>query len=127
VGSLKALFDTNILIDYLNGHDQAWLEISRYDVHLISRITWMEVLAGAESSEEEVAARLLLSMFTVTEIDGNISEEAVRLRKIKRLRLPDAIILATSVINNCLLITRNSKDFDEDQPMVRVPYKLKTT
>ena len=43
---MKALFDTNILIDYLNGRDEAQRELAAYRQRLISIVTWMEVLAG---------------------------------------------------------------------------------
>jgi hypothetical protein len=38
-----ALFDSSILIDNLNGHAAAALEILSYDDAIISSITWMEV------------------------------------------------------------------------------------
>jgi len=44
---MKALFDTNILIDYLNAVKAAKAEIERPAERFISIITWMEVLAGA--------------------------------------------------------------------------------
>jgi predicted nucleic acid-binding protein len=44
---MKAVFDTNILVDYLNGFPQAAEELNRYSQRLISQITWMEVLQGA--------------------------------------------------------------------------------
>ena len=51
---MKALMDTNILIDYLNGIDAAREEIGRYETPLISAITWMEVMVGA--IDDELAA-----------------------------------------------------------------------
>ena len=45
---VKALFDTNILIDYLNGFEQAKAELARYSDKAISLITWMEVIVGAQ-------------------------------------------------------------------------------
>ena len=41
-----AVFDTNIVIDALNGVDEADVEYGRYERVLISRVTWMEVLIG---------------------------------------------------------------------------------
>jgi hypothetical protein len=46
MGPVKALFDTNILIDYRNGVVAARDEIARYPRPSISLITWMEVLLG---------------------------------------------------------------------------------
>ncbi len=36
-----AVFDTNIVIDALNGINEADIEYSRYDRVLVSRITWI--------------------------------------------------------------------------------------
>ena len=44
---VKALFDTNILIDYLRGIPAAREELDRHETRAISVITWMEVLTGA--------------------------------------------------------------------------------
>jgi predicted nucleic acid-binding protein len=44
---MNALFDTNILIDALNGVPEADTEYRRYERVSISIITWMEVLIGA--------------------------------------------------------------------------------
>ena len=44
---MKAVFDTNLVIDALNGVAAADTEYKRYSEVLISRITWMEVLVGA--------------------------------------------------------------------------------
>ena len=50
---MKALFDTNILIDYLTGRDEARAEIERHTQRLASVVTWMELLAGAAHDDEE--------------------------------------------------------------------------
>jgi hypothetical protein len=42
VGALKALFDTNILIDYLNGVVGARAEVEHYERPAISVISWIE-------------------------------------------------------------------------------------
>lgn len=121
---MKAVFDTNILIDYLNGIEKAADVLSSYKQPLISRITWMEVLAGTHDAESEDGARAMLQTFDVAELDREIAELAVLLRRERRLRLPDAIILATAQTQGCLLITRNTKDFNRNWVEVRVPYTL---
>ncbi|MDH5786595.1 MAG: type II toxin-antitoxin system VapC family toxin [Chromatiales bacterium] len=118
---MKALLDTNILIDYLNGIEAARQEIERYDAPLISTITWMEVMAGA-NEEEESTIRSFLSRFTQVPITSGVAEQAVMIRKERRIRLPDAIIWASAKSENALLVSRNVKDFPEDEPGVRVPY-----
>jgi predicted nucleic acid-binding protein len=56
------------------------------------------------------------------ELNEAIAEEAVQVRNSKRLKLPDAIILATARVHGCQLVTRNSKDFDSSWPEVHAPY-----
>lgn len=118
---VKALFDTNILIDYLNAVPEARSELQRFDGKAISVITWMEVMIGA-GPEVEAATRAFLSAFDVMGVDDEIAERAVQLRRSRRIRLPDAIIWATAQCHAMLLVTRNTKDFPESDPGVRVPY-----
>ena len=66
---MKAVFDTNILVDYLNGVAAANHEIERYDEIAISIVTWMEVLAGADDAEEEAITREFLSRFKVQPVE----------------------------------------------------------
>jgi predicted nucleic acid-binding protein len=84
----------------------------------------MEVLAGAEDAELELAARAFLQAFDIAEVDTEVAELAIQLRRERRLRLPDAIILATAQQQGCLLITRNTKDFQSNWVEIRVPYSL---
>jgi predicted nucleic acid-binding protein len=121
---MKAVFDTNILIDYLNGHDLAATTLEKYRDRLISRISWMEVLVGAENADEDIEIRDFLSLFTLVEAGSEVSELAVELRREHKLRLPDAIVLASAHHEGCLLITRNTRDFRRDWVEVHVPYEL---
>lgn len=118
-----ALFDTNILIDFLNGVDAAKAEFDRYDTRTISVITWMEVLVGT-SQDDDADIRDWLSSFEVVELDAAIASRAVSLRRKRRIRLPDAVIWATAQTRSLILVTRNSKDFPADDPGVRQPYTL---
>jgi predicted nucleic acid-binding protein len=120
---VKALFDTNILIDYLSGINAAKKELGRYEYRAISAITWMEVLVGA-SIEEEASIRAWLGSFDVIALDNAIANRAVEIRKTKRVRLRDAIVWATAQVHSLLLVSRNTKDFPADEPGVRVPYKI---
>ena len=120
---VKALFDTNILIDYLNGIDQARDEIARYQAKAISIVSWMEVMVGADT-EVEPATRGFLDAFEVVPLDSAIAERAVALRRTHRIKLPDAIVWASAQHRAALLVTRNSKDFAADDPGVRMPYRV---
>lgn len=54
---MKAVLDTNILVDYLVGKEQARKELELYDEAFISVITWMEILAGVDNAREETPIR----------------------------------------------------------------------
>ena len=123
MAALRALFDSNILIDYLNGVAAAKTELARYQTPAISVISWIEVLVGA-SPKAESATRRFLSNFEKIEVTDAISEKAVAFRREMKLHIPDAIILATAQTENLLLVTRNSKDFGAASPGIRVPYRL---
>ena len=123
LGMVSVLLDTNILIDYLNGVNQARAELERYSDKAISLITWMEVMVGA-SPETEEATRRFLSSFINLPIDNQVSSVAVTLRKNHKIRLPDAIVWATAQVNKRIFVTRNTKDFLPDEPGIRIPYEL---
>jgi hypothetical protein len=118
-----AVFDTNILIDFLNGIEPARAELDRFDKAVISLITWIEVMVGARPSEEQ-RLRAFLDRFECVPLDAGIAEITVALRRQHRLRLPDAMIWATACARDAVLITRNTRDFPADQPGLRVPYRL---
>lgn len=120
---MKALFDTNILIDYLNGIEAAQQEIERFPDAAISTITWIEVMVGAKP-DEATAIRKFLTRFQQIPVSPEVSEKAVIIRQQTRIRLPDAIIRASAEVENALLVSRNTKDFPEGEPWVRVPYVL---
>ena len=42
------------------------------------------------------------------------------------MKIPDAIVYATAKEENCILVTRNTKDLKEDWPDIRVPYVLQS-
>jgi predicted nucleic acid-binding protein len=119
----RALFDTTILIDYLIGIADARTELDRYRERSISIITWMEVMAGV-GPEHQLKTRAFLATFQNLPISAAVAERAVDLRKQRRIKLPDAIILATAEIAGCILVTRNTRDFSADDPGVRIPYQL---
>lgn len=121
---MKAVFDTNILIDYLKGIDAARQELDRHDRPLLSVISWMEVMVGAVDDAEGTRIRRFLARFDTQPVDTRVAEIAVRLRRERRIRLPDAIIWATARTRDALLVTRNTRDFPAHEPDVRVPYRL---
>jgi predicted nucleic acid-binding protein len=121
---VRAVFDTNILIDHLNGIESAREELNRFTDRIVSIISWMEVMAGVRNSADEGKVRRFLNEFRTVPVEAAVAEQAVELRRSNLLKLPDAIIYATARNEGCLLVTRNTKDFSEEMPDVRVPYRV---
>jgi predicted nucleic acid-binding protein len=119
---LEAVFDTNILIDYLLGRDEAQQEFDRYSRRGISIVTWMELQIGSKTEAEADVIDLFLREFRVIEISRQVARRAAEIRRRTRVRLPDAIIWATAQMESAQLVTRNTKDFPKDDPAIRIPY-----
>jgi predicted nucleic acid-binding protein len=117
-----ALIDTNILIDLVAGSPQALKTLREHPDRAISVITRIEFLAGLRDGERD-RAETTLSSFRQIELTPEIVEETIEVRKQTRLKLPDAILMATAHVEKRVLLTRNSRDFKVGRH-VRVPYEI---
>lgn len=122
------LLDSVILIDLLNEIEEAqtYVQSVRRDA-AISVITRAEVLVGADSQENERAARYLLDRFPCVPITVETADHAARLGRRHNWDLPDALQAAVAHEHGLRLATRNTNDFDpEIHAFVHVPYRLST-
>jgi len=124
VSELGELFDTNILIDHLNGIGKATRELKRSTDPAISMITWIEVMTGASTQDEEAILRAFLLNFQCLPVSSAVAERAAVVRRQMRVKMPDAIILATAEVAGRVLVTRNVKDFPSGMRGVKVPYRV---
>lgn len=116
------VYDTVILIDALRDIEPAKKELLRSKRNWISRISWIEVLAGAGQDDASVIEEFL-SFFSVIELSEDIGRRAALIRaQHRKIRLPDAIIWASAQTTGRILVTRNTKDFPANMPGIRVPY-----
>ncbi|MBP7189751.1 MAG: PIN domain-containing protein [Rickettsiaceae bacterium] len=121
---MKALLDTNIIIDYLNGEQKALQEISNYSKIYISVITYMEVLVGVGDSNKIESIKDYLLSLNIVHIDQEIADLAIEARKSYKLKIPDALVLASAQKVSAILVTRDKKDFSTSIPIVRIPYSI---
>lgn len=70
----------------------------------------MEILSyNFTSKEEEQFIKQLLSLFHIIDITREIAEEVIALKKSRKIKLPDAIIVATAMVHNCTLYTNDKQ------------------
>ena len=112
----KILVDTDVLIDFLRERERAKqiLEggMQKGSLHS-SVVTLAELLAGMRPEEKEATEALVegLILLPVTE---TIARRAGALRRqvgSKKILLPDCLIAATALEDQCLLMTFNQKDY----------------
>ena len=115
-------FDTNIIIDALARRSQALAELRRASRPWISRVTWIEVLAGVPPPARQETEEYLAN-FAIRELSPEIARRTAELRFHRRsLKIPDAVIFASAQEHGAILVTRNTRDFPASTPGVRVPY-----
>jgi predicted nucleic acid-binding protein len=107
----NVILDSNIIIYLSKGIiDIADLMRSEEVKIWISIISYMEVLSfNFLSSEEEKFVRDLLQEFFIIEINREIVEKTIQIRRKYKIRLPDAIICASASVTNAILITADTQ------------------
>lgn len=108
------VFDTNILIAYLRGEDiviTAIEESARQGrALLISAISIGEVLAFPGLTELDIVSiKKFLDRFIIINVDEQIAELAALVRRRYGIALADAIIVATALLRNVPLVTRDKR------------------
>ena len=100
------LLDSNTIIYLSKGMIDIDTVLEKNDHYAISVITYMEVLGYKfNSNSEEEIIKKLLALFDILYIDETIAEVVIDIRKAKQVKLPDAIICATAIVNDSILIT----------------------
>jgi len=119
----RALFDSNIII-YLSKREMPLSIVDQFDEIFVSAITYMEILGfNFEDQNEEIFIKDLLSVFKTIYIDQRIVDIVIKIRKKKRIKLPDAIISATAISEGLFLVTRNVDDFKDVNVKITNPFE----
>jgi len=105
----KLVLDTNILIYLFNG-DRDLAELLHLKELSVSIITEMELLSFPDLSEaERLQIKSFLSDATVIELSDAVKEAAIAIRATHRIKLPDAIVLATAEYLHLPLLTADRR------------------
>lgn len=104
------IFDTNVLIymsKYLINLNNLPIEKAS-----ISVITKIEALGFSFTNiEEHQLLQDICNELKVIPLSDAIAEETIRIRASNRIKLPDAIIYATALVQKTPLLTNNIADF----------------
>lgn len=122
---MSRLLDSVILIDHFSGVPAATDYLARWALDCrISAITRAEVLTGFEEQAWAMPMSLL-AHFPVLSVDAAVADEAARLRRQYRWKLPDALQAAFAVTHGLRLVTRNTRNFPPERfAFVEMPYSL---
>jgi predicted nucleic acid-binding protein len=118
--SNAVLVDTDVLIDFLRGNDQAITFIDEFSSNIVlSPIVIAELYAGVKGTNELSVLDNFVSLFRVIPIDSEIARKGgLYKRDFSRshgVGLADAILAATADKENAELKTLNAKHY----PMIR--------
>lgn len=117
------LADSNVLIDFLMNRlpkegAELMIELLNTKQLAVSVISKIEVLGYNGDPDDLKQFRVLLSRLTLLPLDDAVTERTITLRKTFKIKLPDAIIAATALHHNQILLTRNLKDFNRIERLV---------
>ena len=99
------LLDTNIVLYLLNGEETLIPLLEDKNLYL-SFITQLELLGSRYIKPDDILKiKQFISECTIIDITPGIKELAISIRQKYSIKLPDAIILATSIWLNMPLIT----------------------
>jgi toxin FitB len=110
------LIDTNVLIYYFNDQIPAQaiplmdeIVSQSFNVSIVTKIEFLG-WAGYTASQYQEALKIL-GMATVFPLDEQVADQAVILRRQKKIKLGDAVIAGTCLQHGLTLVTRNMVDF----------------
>jgi predicted nucleic acid-binding protein len=113
---MNYLYDTNIFIYYLAGDETVSKFFTNDFINnnyvVTTPIVRIELLCFSGLSEQEAEAiEDLLSQFDSVPISRKVENRTIALKRKHKIKLPDAIIAATALCQEAILVTRNIRDF----------------
>jgi predicted nucleic acid-binding protein len=111
----KYLIDTNAVIDYLGNKLSAkgmnFMNGIIDGAPNVSIVTKIEVLGFNASDQHYEILSNFINDVSVLDLTNNVVDATIEIRKKYKAKLPDAIIAATAIVNDLILISRNISDF----------------
>ncbi|MFM7857260.1 MAG: type II toxin-antitoxin system VapC family toxin [Flammeovirgaceae bacterium] len=118
----RYLIDTCIVIKYLEEvlppETLEFIDKVVDEESIVSFITKIELLVWNPPSFDDIKIREeFLNGSHITYITEEIIEKAIQIRKEKNLKLPDAVIAASAMAHDFILLSENDKDFLKVEPL----------
>ena len=111
-GPTSILVDTNLIILGIGGDNRA-RELMEGHTLFISVITEIELLSiSFQKIQDERLMRDFISRCFIVDLDNDVKRQTIRIRKEYKMKLPDAIIAASSIVRKLTLYTAD-KGFDK--------------
>ena len=105
----KILIDTNIIVYILSGNTDYIKKVSDKEI-FVSFISELEVLSyNFETKQDEETAQSFFKEISVIGMNENIKKLVIDLKKKHKIKLPDCIILATSLVTSIDLLTNDTE------------------
>ncbi len=122
----KALLDSNVIIDIAKGIITTNQLTQNYSFLCTSIINYIETLGYnfSDADEKEIIDQILTSL-EIINLNKEIADIAVEYRKLKKIKLPDALILATAKYAEAHLITSDISDFQNIDNSVKIVEPIK--
>ncbi|MBK9211991.1 MAG: type II toxin-antitoxin system VapC family toxin [Saprospiraceae bacterium] len=109
------LIDTNIVIDYLgNKLPASGMDFMHTVIDVVpnvSVVTKIEVLGFNAPEQHYQLLTNFINDATVLDLTNNVVETSIEIRKKHKTKLPDAIIAATALVYDLVLLSHNFADF----------------
>ena len=115
MSTTEYLIDTNILIYHTKGSQAVssfMSDVVGQRAFNISILTKIEFLGWEKHTREGFQkCEQLVKLANIYPVDEDIAEQAIGLRRRVKIKLADAVIAATALLNNLKLATRNMEDY----------------
>jgi predicted nucleic acid-binding protein len=109
------LLDSNVIIGFLAGKIPApgMARVSGIvdDILHISVISQIEVLRFSDTPENDQILADFVNAAVIHPLSDSVVNRTIALCKQSKIKLPDAVIAATALIENFTIVTRNTDDF----------------
>jgi predicted nucleic acid-binding protein len=113
-----SLLDSNIAIYLIKGGLDYEVEQKLRNATLngsnLSVITKIEILGFAfPTNEIQAKTERFIINSNILPLNDEIVEKTIEIRRIYKIKLPDALIAATAIVFDLTLVSRNDKDFTQ--------------